>query len=307
MGEVDEGLRIAKREIILGQRFISFLTLLLFPFLLSLWVELAEPSNVGPIVFWLVVITIAGFQIFAFLKISKSASETAPNLLMKYLELEQERDVFAQQEWRREREVTALTQSVALSKSWSAIQAHLEPYFKDPSASLKDVCRRIINPLMSASDEIFGFEAKDRWSIVVYRWNEDARLLEAVYWDRERDHPSSAEPRSWKDGEGHSGTAFMAQQTLFTTDMAETNSLNRVLPSPANQRRYDTSAYRSFATAPLTITDHNDKPKRLGVVALTSNQLGRFDEANIGMIEQLADVLGQALWMAPLEQQIPDG
>lgn len=90
----------------------------------------------------------------------------------------------------------------------------------------------------------------------------------------------------------------MAQKVLFTSDVAEPSTLNRVYPTPGNVREHDLQTYRSFVTVPLIVDDANDVRHRLGVVALTSNFAGRFDETNVAVVEQLGEVLAQAMWLS---------
>ena len=84
----------------------------------------------------------------------------------------------------------------------------------------------------------------------------------------------------------------MSQTTLFTNDLGDLSTFNRVRPTPDNVRDYDSATYRSFATVPLTIGDH-----KLGVVAITSDRVGRFGPSNVTIVEELGDVLAQALWL----------
>lgn len=286
-------------------RFITFLTILLFPLVLTLWVDKADPDKVGSFLFWAVIVTIGVIQVLAF-ALDKPVEDIAPTIFLTVREQRQIIEALNARDEALSAEVQAMTSAFVLGKSWSAIQSHLPVFFGRKDADLREACERIAEPLRSSLADIFGMGFNDKWSVVVYRWDGEAGLLRPVYWDRARDHPSEqSEPRSWRDGEGHSGTAFMAEKVLFTSDVAQPSTLNRVYPRPENVRSYDLDIYRSFVTVPLIVTDADDLRHRLGVVALTSDHVGRFDETNVAVVEELGEVLGEALWLAGVRDQAP--
>lgn len=283
-------------------RFITALTVLFFPLAIGLWVELAEPTNVGPLLFWGAIAVIAIIQLIAFL-MDRPPEDIAPTLFLTVRHQREKIGELQTLDAYRRTEMQFLTSALVLGKSWSAIQSHLPIFFAQRDSDIREACERIVEPMTGELKQLFGMDLSDVWSIAVYKWDAGVNLLQPVYLERARNHPSQdAEPRSWRDGEGHSGTAFMAQQILFTSDVAQPSTLNRVYPTPENLRSYDLETYRSFVTVPLVVTDQNDTRHRLGVVALTSNQVGRFDETNAMVVEQLGEVLAEALWLSRCSQ-----
>lgn len=296
----------ARKSVHLHNRLISFLTLLLLPLALYIWVSRADPKVIGWEPFWTVVIVIVMIQGFTFLFLDRKASEDTPQLVFAYSELE--RDLAEAVELADELSESLMSTVTAqmIGRVWSAKQAVLGTLFKAGKIAVKPACEAIISPLIGQADKLFGWGYDDVWSVSVYQWYPADRLLMPVWWSRSPSHPSgSASPRNWQDGEGHCGTAFMSQQTLFTTDMAEENNLNRVRPSPGNVRAYDRDTYRSFATVPLTINLPSGDC-RLGVAAITSDKVGRFGDSNVTIIEQLGDVLAQVLWLDILDKGLAE-
>src|SRR4051812_44376627 len=69
-------------------RFITFITVLLFPLVLTLWVDNAEPEKVGRFLFWAVIVTIGSLQVTAFL-LDKPVEDIAPTIFLKVREQKQ--------------------------------------------------------------------------------------------------------------------------------------------------------------------------------------------------------------------------
>jgi hypothetical protein len=299
MKAIEDALTSAKDTVQLSARFVSFLTLILLPLVLGVWVDKADPTTVGAFTFWAVIAVIFAIQTFVYTKLDRKASEDTPQLVFAYNDLVNAHERLTVEAAELS---TSLENTIAahiLGRTWSAQQAHLGLFFETDYGSVKEACEAIIEPLLSQAGKVFGWEYDDRWTVSVYRWSSASNLLEPLWWKRANEHPSNGTPRTWRDGEGHCGTAFMSQQTLFTDDLNDQSTFNRVRPTPANVRYYDHDVYRSFVTVPLTIA-HPDAPEedvRLGVVTLTSDVMGRFGETNVGIAEQLGDVLAQALYI----------
>jgi len=293
---IEDALAHARKSIYLSNRFVSFLTLLLIPLVLGLWVEKADPAVIGGLTFWSVILVIFVIQTFVYVKLDRKASEDTPQLVFEYGELANLNERL--QGYAAELS-TSLEHTVAaeqLGRAWSAKQAHLGIFFKMKVGTVEEACASVIEPLLGQAGKIFGWGYDDLWTVAVYRWDDVKNNLLPVWWKRASEHPSAGDPRSWQNGEGHCGTAFMSQQTLFTDDLNDPSTFNRVRPTPSNVRDYDHDVYRSFATVPLTIT-HPDGEVRLGVVTLTSNVLGRFGETNVSVAEHLGDILAQVLYL----------
>ena len=84
---IEDALAHARRSIYLSNRFVSFLTLLLIPLVLGIWVEKAEPPVIGALMFWSVILIIFAIQTFVFVKLDRKASEDTPQLVFEYGEL----------------------------------------------------------------------------------------------------------------------------------------------------------------------------------------------------------------------------
>jgi hypothetical protein len=304
MDVVEDALMRAKESAHLSARFVSFLTLILLPLVLGVWVDKADPAAVGNFTFWAVIAVIFVIQTFVYLKLDRKAAEDTPQLVFAYNEVvhSNERLTIEAIEVSTSLENTIAAQT--LGRTWSAQQTHFDLFFKAGFGTVKDACEAIIEPLLGQAGKVFAWGYDDRWTVSVYRWNAASSLLEPVWWKRASEHPSSGTPRTWRDGEGHCGTAFMSQQTLFTDDLNDQSTFNRVRPTPGNMRDYDHEVYRSFVTVPLTIAlpDGPEEGLRLGVVTLTSDVMGRFGETNVGVAEQLGDVLAQALYIDHVAQ-----
>ena len=290
---VKEGLSKARAAIVANNRFVNALTFLLFPAALSIWTSQATPEKVGAFWFYAVIAIISAVQIAAFSFLNHAPSDDVPEMLFDYHEqqhrLADAEAIVGDLQHSLENTVAALV----LGRFWAARQANLARLFSSGEVQLVSACASIIEPLIAQGQKLFAFSFEDVWSIAVYRWNPVSLRLEPVWWKRAPAHPSGDDtPRSWRDGEGHCGTSFMSQTTLFTNDLGEESTFNRVRPTPDNVRDYDAATYRSFATVPLTIgTD------KLGVVAITSDRIGRFGPSNVTVVEELGDVLAQVLWI----------
>lgn len=304
MNDVEDAKQTAKGQIRSNARFVSFVTLILLPLVLGVWVDKADASSVGLFTFWVVIAIIFAIQSFVFLKLDRKAAEDVPQLVFAYGDLsnQHERLTVESAELGRSLESTIASQTVG--RTWSAQQAHLELFMQSDEGSLEAACEAILQPLLGQAGKIFGWTYDDKWTVSVYRWNAASDRLEPIYWKRAPEHPSNGNPRAWQNGEGHCGTSFMSQQMLFTDDLNDQSTFNRVRPTPGNVRDYDGDVYRSFATVPLTIYGYNspDDDIRLGVVTLTSDVMGRFGETNVGTVEHLGDVLAHALHIDHIAQ-----
>jgi signal transduction protein with GAF and PtsI domain len=65
-----------------------------------------------------------------------------------------------------------------------------------------------------------------------------------------------------------------------------------IRPKAKNEREGDEEFYVSFVSAPITVFEA-DADRKIGVLVLTSDLPGRFDEDNSKVVEHLAEVLAQ--------------
>lgn len=82
----------------------------------------------------------------------------------------------------------------------------------------------------------------------------------------------------------------MQERILYTTDLTSDEAVMLLKPSASNGRDYDADVYRSFVSAPIVL-DVEPIPARYGVLVITSNEAGRFDEENKAVVGQAAQVL----------------
>lgn len=288
---------------------IRTLSLIVSPALLSIWIGLVRSADVGHALFWGFIGLIATLQFVTFFLVERNTTAALPDLATAYQDMLAQRHRLQETIGKLEQDWQRADYCNVIGYSWAAIQTHLGIQRATEPSNVEEICESIISPLITSADKIFGWEYGDLWTVTVYRWSEAEQLLIPVWWIRSRGHPASGVPRRWQNGEGHCGSAFMSQRILFTTELLETNTFNRVLPSQANIRDYDRATYRSFATAPLTVRDTEDdghsRTCALGVVTLTSNQPGRFGESNMLIVRHLSEVLGLALWRNTLAIRPP--
>jgi hypothetical protein len=292
----DEILAASRAAVRLSGKTLSFLFLILFPTVLSIWVGILAEDHAAKVWFWLVIVLISGLQMFAFVKIDIKASEHVPSLFYRQMQLEEACTTGLVENEALADELESALSALTVGQIWSSIQANMAARISNGDTPT-DIIEECVKPLLAQADKIFGFQFDELWSVVAYEWDAEKLLLVPKWWKRAPGHPAGdRHPREWRSGEGHCGTAFMSEKMLFTNDMAEPATLNRVQPTPENIRRYDASAYRSFATVPLRIFV-GESASYLGVVAITSDKPGRFGDVNVDIVGQLADVMAQAIWI----------
>lgn len=279
---------------------IRTLSLIVSPALLSVWIGLVRPADVGQVLFWGFIGLIAALQLVTFFLVERNTTAALPDLATAYQDVLAENHDLRSALGQLEKDRWKADYCNLIGHSWATIQTHLGIRQEPGPGNITNICENILAPLITSADKIFGWNYDDLWTVTVYQWSDAKQLLVPVWWSRSRGHPASGTPRCWQNGEGHCGSAFMSQRILFTTELLEAGTFNRVLPSQTNIRDYDRMAYRSFATAPLTAcltdADGSSAIHALGVVTLTSNRPGRFAESNLLIIQQLGQVLTLALW-----------
>jgi signal transduction protein with GAF and PtsI domain len=94
----------------------------------------------------------------------------------------------------------------------------------------------------------------------------------------------------------------MQDRILFTTDMTSDEASMLLKPSLANERPYDPDVYRSFVSAPILL-DVTPEPLRFGVLVITSNVAGRFDDDNKTIVAHAAQVLAHLFYWRKLADE----
>lgn len=137
---------------------------------------------------------------------------------------------------------------------------------------LKTSLSPILQPLVIEREALFGFKSEGKYNIALYFYDPDNKDLSIVWRDCDSRLPQRN--RSWKEGHGHVGLAFLHKETKICPDITTSNELN-----PSNTPS-DSSNYRSFISIPILRCDddggieNNIKP--LGVLVLTSAQSDQF-------------------------------
>lgn len=278
----------------------NFLAILRAPTLLAIWLGAIDVDKVGAGWFWLVIIVLIVFQAVLY-SVSNKHAETVPVLHMANAELQAVQDVLTDHIEVSEALTDWLITANQLGAYWATYQALIATTCPDGDEKISDSCRIALTPMMEAADVLFDFEFADSWSVAVYRFNETTERLQPVWWNRTDDHPSSGTPREWRPGDGHVGSAFMQNRVLFTNDIVHDETAILLKPSASNSKDYDDEIYRSFISAPIML-DLEPKPKQFGVLVLTSNQSGRFNDDNKAIVGHAFQVLAHLFdWRSRLQ------
>lgn len=283
-------------------RLVNFLAILAGPTALAVWLGVFDATKVGTGWFWTVTCLIVAFQA-ALYYVTTRYSETVPALHLSnsvlaeaYEDALNELDILVE-------ERTWLQTANRLGSYWSTFQGLIEEKAPTNDEDFAESCGLAIKPMIDAAGILFGFEFDDIWSVTVYAYDRDTERLTPVWYKRTEDHPSTGAPRAWRQGDGHVGSAFMQNRILYTIDMADGDASMLLQPSAENGREYDENVYRSFVSAPITL-DLNSGPAQFGVLVVTSNVIGRFDDENRGIVGHAAQVLAHLFdWRSRLQPE----
>ncbi|WP_310474360.1 GAF domain-containing protein [Sandarakinorhabdus sp.] len=279
-----------RRAIRSQNRLINFLAILLLPAFIGVWLSVADPLKTGIEIFWAVVVITILFQIVLYF-LTMQYADTLPELHLENTELQELHQYMIEHISESDDYIAQLEAVNLLGAYWSTFQGMIAVLSPSNEDSFREACQIAISPMMDAAGILFDFEYGEIWSTSVYGFNESSGLLEPVWWKRSGDHPSGDnEPRSWRSGDGHVGSAFMQERILFTNDLTSDDAAMLLTPSASNVRDYDQAVYRSFVSAPIVL-DVQPNPHRFGVLVVTSNVAGRFHEENKAVVAQAAQVL----------------
>ncbi|WP_271439754.1 GAF domain-containing protein [Pontixanthobacter luteolus] len=281
-------------------RLVNFLAILGVPTGLAIWLGAIDADKVGAVWFWITIIVLFALQVTLY-SVSNKHAETVPVLHLANAELQATQDRLNDYIADNEALSDWLITANQLGAYWATYQALIATTCPDDDQKIGDSCRIALTPMMEAADVLFGFEFADSWSVAVYRFNETTKRLEPVWWNRSDDHPSSGTPREWRSGDGHVGSAFMQNRVLFTNDIVHDETAILLKPSASNSKEYDDEVYRSFISAPIML-DLEPTPQQFGVLVLTSNQSGRFNEQNKSIVGHASQVLAHLFdWRSRLQ------
>ncbi|MWV26436.1 hypothetical protein [Aurantiacibacter rhizosphaerae] len=281
-------------------RLVNFLAILGVPTALAVWLGVFDAATVGAGWFWGVTAAIVIFQAVLYL-VSTKYSETVPALHLENSELYiGYEDALAEIEQLGEEKDWLLTAN-RLGSYWATFQGLIQATDPRTEEQFCESCRLAISPMLEAAGILFNFGFDDVWSVAIYELEPTSEILEPVWFKRTEDHPSSGMPRSWRVGDGHVGSAFMQNRVLYTIDMADAEASMLLKPSAENGREYDDNVYRSFVSAPITL-DLKSGPTQFGVLVITSNEIGRFDNENRAIVGHAAQVLAHLFdWRSRLQ------
>lgn len=310
MAGEDEGLGLTwlpqaetkfRRAVRAQNRFVNFLAILAVPAVVGIWLSVSRPEQVGEWAFWGVLGSLILLQVVLYF-VTTLYAETVPELHLEKTELSELQDRLVEDIAAGDEHIQWMDAANRLAAYWSTFQAlitYLDPVDDDAFA---DACRIAIGPMIDAAGTVFDFEYGEVWSVAVYRLDSTSDFLEPVWWQRPADHPSQGIPRKWRPGDGHVGSAFMQDRILFTTDMSSDDASMLLKPSIANDRPYDSDVYRAFVSAPILL-DVKPEPFRFGVIVITSNVAGRFDENNKSIVAHAAQVLAHLFYWRKLANE----
>lgn len=294
-----------RRAVRAQSRVVNFLAIIGIPTVLGVWLGVTTPESVGAGIFWSALGTLILLQ-GALYTLTTLYAETVPELHIERSELQDTQDLMIEEIEGADEYIQWLEAANKLGNYWSTFQALIAKINPANDERFKDACRIAVQPMIDSGGVLFEFDYGEVWSVSVYEFNESSELLEPVWWDRPHDHPSQGVPRSWRSGDGHVGSAFMQDRILFTTDLSSDEAAMLLKPSTTNERDYDCDVYRSFVSAPILL-DGNPEPQRFGVLVITSNEIGRFDDENKAIVGQAAQVLAQLFSWRKLEQSNQKG
>lgn len=291
-----------RRAVQSQSRLVNFLAILAGPTALAVWLGVFDAAKVGAVWFWVITILIVAFQAVLYL-VNTQYSETVPALHLSNSVLSEayEEAIYELKTFSQERKW--LQTANRLGSYWSTFQGLIDEKAPSSESDFSESCGLAVKPMIDASGILFGFEFDDIWSVTVYGYDRDSDRLIPVWFKRTEDHPSTGAPRAWKQGDGHVGSAFMQNRILYTVDMADGDASMLLQPSAENGREYDENVYRSFVSAPITL-DLKSGPAQFGVLVVTSNVIGRFNEENRGIVGHAAQVLAHLFdWRSRLQPE----
>lgn len=176
---------------------------------------------------------------------------------------------------------------------YSMIQ--IEDMTRSPDGDLSKVLERILFPWIEQRTNIFWFRDGDAlYNFVVYVELEP-NLLTVVY----RSHDNRLVPtnRSWRPGDGHVGSCFLQEETIFLL-IPEGGSLPDTLRT-SQPRPEDKDYYISMMATPIMLEE-----KAKGVLVITSSKPNQFvKELHAPIIDVMGMLLAQSLRYCWKEQR----
>lgn len=122
-------------------------------------------------------------------------------------------------------------------------------------------------------------QLSDQWTLCIYKAVQDVSshqiILKCIACDR-YDGCKVDQARSWPEGKGVAGVAYMNQREVIIPDMQQDGfaSVFDLRDNASLYRQYDAERYRSIAAMPIKV---NGLSKPWGVVVATNDRSGHFE------------------------------
>ena len=222
-----------------------------------------------------------------------------PALIFQKFALETQKTSELQNEIERQRvEIIQLSAHIScLGVAARAVESAL--LFLSPTTSgLQELARELLETVADQRGPLFGVRDEEQWNFAIYL--RDGLLLKCLHYRRNFGQ-SGEVPRAWPVGAGHVGLAYHRAGELVNDDVAT----EEVFQGKGDlAREYDKTRYRG--TASICIPDVNDG-QPLGVLVATSSRAGRYTQANVQPLRDLAQSLGAILSPRPNMVQLAAG
>jgi hypothetical protein len=152
---------------------------------------------------------------------------------------------------------------------------------------LEEIAKQLLETLTDQRAQLFGIRDDEQWNFAIYL-RDGAQLTCLSH--RRNFGQSTDVARAWPIGSGHVGLAYQREGELLNDDVAS----EEVFQGRGDlYREYDRARYRG--TASICIPDVNDGRPAVGVLVATSSKVGRYTQANVQPLRDLAQSIGAIL------------
>jgi hypothetical protein len=154
-------------------------------------------------------------------------------------------------------------------------------------AGLEEIAKQLLQAIADQRAQLFGIRDEEQWNFAIYLRDSD----QLTCLGHRRNFGQAGDvARSWPVGAGHVGLAYQREGELVNDDVAT----EEVFQGKGDLARdYDRTRYRG--TASICIPDVNDGRPPIGVLVATSSRVGRYTQANVQPLRDLAQSLGAIL------------
>jgi hypothetical protein len=154
-------------------------------------------------------------------------------------------------------------------------------------AGLEEAAKQLLETVADQRSQLFGIRDEEQWNFAIYL--RAGSLLTCLCHRRNFGQPGEV-ARDWPIGGGHVGLAYQREGELVNDDVAA----EEVFQGKGELNRdYDRTRYRG--TASICIPDVNDGGQPVGVLVATSSRVGRYNQANVQPLRDLAQSIGAIL------------